>query len=814
MKLSRNWLSQYTDLPMSDQELSEILTTIGLEVEGMEHIESVKGGLQGIVVGHVLTCDKHPDADKLSLTTVDLGNGEEAVQIVCGAPNVAAGQKVLVATVGTTLYNEEGEPWKIKKGKIRGQVSMGMICAEDELGLGKSHDGIMVLPEDVAAGTLAKDYIQLDNDTVYDIGLTPNRSDATSQLGSAKDVAAYLSFHNKNTHAVRKPSLNDFKVEHKSLTFDVEIKDTEACPRYSGLTITGLKIAESPEWMQRRLNAIGVRPINNVVDITNYVLHEMGQPLHAFDADKIPSKKIVVQKLASDTKFTTLDEVERKLHAEDLMICDGDNNGLCIAGVFGGMGSGVTDDTVNIFLESAHFEAGSIRRTSTRHLLRTDAAKVYEKGSDPNITVNALKRAALLMEELAGGTISSEIIDIYPQTIKPKEIQLKYQAVSDMFGVEVSQDDIHNILRAMNMGIKSVSSESILVQVPTDKADVTREVDLLEELMRIYGFNNIPIPTKVQSTISYKQYPDKVAVRNLLSDHLAAMGMYEMMGLSLIESKYYQDNEQIADSELVYINNTSNIHLNIMRPEMMRSGMLSVVHNHNRQQLDVRLFELGKSYKKHEDSFVETEYLTLFLSGNRYAESWMTDSKQMIDFYDLKRTVHSVLGRLGIHKYQVKEITEDNRWLYGMTYHRGKDEICSFGAVHPDIASQMGAKTDVYYAELRMDMLLKALNKEVQVTEPSKYPSSRRDLALVVDKSASYAEMEKIARATDKKLLKDINLFDVYADESRLGEGKKSYAISYIFEDDSKTLKDKEVDKIMNKMIQRYESELGAEIRK
>lgn len=814
MKLSRNWLSQYIDLSMSDDELSEILTTIGLEVEGMDQIEAVKGGLEGIVVGHVLTCEKHPDADKLSVTTVDLGNGEEAAQIVCGAPNVAAGQKVMVATVGTTLYTPEGEAWKIKKGKIRGQVSLGMICAEDELGLGTSHDGIMVLPEDVPTGTLAKNYIDLDNDTVYDIGLTPNRSDATSHLGSAKDVAAYLTYHNGESHSVKAPKVSDFKVDQNTLEFKVEVKDTEACPRYSGITISGVEIKPSPEWMQRKLSAIGVRPINNIVDITNFVLHEMGQPLHAFDADKIPSKKIIVQKLADGSAFTTLDEAARKLHSEDLMICDGEDNGLCIAGVFGGLGSGVTDETQNIFLESAHFEAGGIRRTSTRHLLRTDAAKVYEKGSDPNITVTALKRAALLMKEYAGGTISSDIIDIYPQTIAPKEIHLKYSSVSDMFGVEVSKEDIHSILRAMDMQIKSTGNESILVQVPTDKADVTREVDLLEELMRIYGFNKIPIPTKVQSTISYKSYPDKVDVRNLLSDHLAAQGFYEMMGLSLIESKHYAEQEDISNEAFVYINNTSNIHLDIMRPEMMRSGLISVLHNHNRQQLDVRLFELGKSYQTQGEDYVETEYLTLFMSGKRYTESWMTDSKAQVDYYDLKRYVHGVLSRLGIRKYQVSEITEDSRFLYGLTYHRGRDVICNFGAVHGDIADKMGLKADTFYAEFKMDMLLKALNKEVQVTEPSKFPTSRRDLALVVDKSATFADMEKIARGTDKKLLKDINLFDVYADEDRLGKGKKSYAISYIFEDSTKTLKDKDVDKIMNKMIMKYESELGAEIRK
>lgn len=799
---------------MSDDKLSEILTIIGLEVEGIEQIESVKGGLEGIVVGEVLTCGKHSGADKLSVTTVDLGNGEDPVQIVCGAPNVQAGIKVLVATVGTTLYSAEGEPWKIKKGKIRGEASLGMICAEDELGLGQSHDGIMILPADVPAGTKGADYIDLDNDTVYDIGLTPNRSDATHHIGSARDVAAYLTFHGDEIVDVKMPDISGFKTENTTLEFEVEVEDKVACPRYSGVTISGVTIGQSPEWMQKYLNAVDVRPINVIVDITNFVLHEMGQPLHAFDADKIPSKKIVVKKLADGTEFEALDETTRKLNSDDLMICDGDGNGLCIAGVFGGLHSGVTDDTVNIFLESAHFDASNIRRTSTRHLLRTDAAKVYEKGSDPNVTVTALKRAAQLMVELAGGTVTSKIIDIYPKEIKPVEIHLKYQKVTDMFGVELTKDEIHSILRAMNMEISSVGDSSIKVKVPTDKADVTRDVDLVEELMRIYGFNKIPIPTKVQSTISYKQHPDRVAVRNLLSDHLAAQGFYEMMGLSLIESKHYADQEDIDSKEFVYINNTSNIHLDIMRPEMMRSGLLSVLHNHNRQQLDVRLFELGKSYRANGEDFVETEHLTLFMSGKRYGESWMTNAKESIDYFDIKRYVHSICSRLGIHKYQVSEIENDSRYQYGLSYHRGKDEIVRFGAVHGDIADKMGLKADTYYAEFSMDMIIKALAKEIKVTEPSKFPSSRRDLAVVVDKSVGFADLEKMARSADKKLLKDINLFDVYIDEERLGKDKKSYAISYMFEDATKTLKDKDVDKIMKKIMGSYEHQLSAEIRK
>jgi len=814
MKLSRNWLSRYIDLPMSDDKLSEILTTIGLEVEGIEQIESVKGGLAGIVVGRVLTCGKHPGADKLSVTTVDLGNGDTPVQIVCGAPNVTAGINVLVATVGTTLYGEDGKAFKIKKGKIRGEASLGMICAEDELGLGQRSDGIMILPGDVPAGTLGSDFIDLDNDTVYDIGLTPNRSDATFHIGSARDVASYLTFHSGEIVDVKMPDTSAFKTENTTLEFEVEVIDKVACPRYSGITISNVKMGPSPGWMQKYLNAIDVKPINVIVDITNFVLHEMGQPLHAFDADKIPSKKIVVKKLAEGTEFKALDESTRKLNADDLMICDGNGNGLCIAGVFGGLESGVTDETANIFLESAHFNAGNIRRTSTRHLLRTDAAKVYEKGSDPNVTVAALKRAAQLMVELAGGIITSKIIDEYPTEIKPVEIHLKYQKVTDMFGVELPKDEIHSILRAMNMKMSSVGDDSIKVMVPTDKADVTRDVDLVEELMRIYGFNKIPIPTKVQSTISYKEHPDRVAVRNLLSNHLAAQGFYEMMGLSLIESKHYVHQTEIDNSEFVYINNTSNIHLDIMRPEMMRSGLLSVLHNHNRQQLDVRLFELGKSYRSVNEDFKETEYLTLFMSGKRYGESWMVNAKEPVDYFDIKRYVHSVCSRLGIQKYQVSELENDSRFQYGLSYHRGKDEIVRFGAVQGEISDKMGLKTNTYYAEFNMDMIIKTLAKGIKVIEPSKFPNSRRDLAVVVDKSIGFADLKKMARSADKKLLKEINLFDVYIDEDRLGKAKKSYAISYMFEDATKTLKDKDVDKIMNKIMNSYEHQLSAEIRR
>jgi len=812
MKTSLSWLRRYIDIDLSIDDLSDVLTTIGLEVEGIDEVEMIQGGLKGVVVGEVKTCEKHPDADKLKVTTVNVG-GEEDLQIVCGAPNCAAGEKVLVATLGTTLYNAD-EPWKIKKGKIRGQLSEGMLCAEDELGLGESHDGILLLPKDTKVGTPAAEHFNIESDTVFDIGLTPNRSDATSHFGVAKDVCAYLKINHNYTSDAKEPDVSAFSEGHNSQTIEVEVKDKEACPRYSGVLLTDVKIGESPEWMQKYLKAIGVRPISNIVDITNFVLHELGQPLHAFDADKIRGNKIIVQKASSGDKFLSLDETERTLHEDDLMICDGDGKGMCIAGVFGGLNSGVQDETTSIFLESAHFEAGSIRRTSTRHLLRTDAAKVYEKGSDPNITVMALKRAALLMVEYAGATIASEVVDEYPTEIKPVEITLSYAKVNRLIGTNVTPEEIHNILRAMYMEITPVNEEQIKVNVPTNKADVTRDVDLIEEILRIYGFNKIPIPTKVSSTLSFTEFPSKRMIKETIANYLSAQGLNEMMGLSLIESKNYREVLPLDDNDLVYINNTSNIHLDIMRPEMMVSGLLSVLHNHNRQQQDVRLYEFGKSYKKTEEDFEEIEYLTIFLSGKRRAESWRHDFKSQVDFFDLKKTINSALGRLGVSSYQISE-SEDERFIYGLKYHRGPNTLVEFGQVDSEILMKLGIKSNVFYAEIPIKGLVKAakgVKNTVKVI--SKYPSMRRDLALVVDKSVKFEAIQKIATKVDKKLLQEINLFDVYTNEEHIGKGKKSYAVSYLFEDVTKTLNDKEVDKIMKKMIGSYEHQLGAEIRK
>ncbi len=810
MKVSLQWLKNYIDTDHEPKELGDILTTLGLEVEGMESTESIKGGLQGVVVGHVTSCRQHPNADRLSLTTVNVGQ-EEDIQVVCGAPNVAEGQKVLVATVGTTLYSSEGEPWSIKKGKIRGEVSEGMICAEDELGIGQSHDGIMVLDDHWQPGTAASEVHPVENDVVYDIGLTPNRSDATSHLGVAQDLAAYFRVNEGRTEDLRTPEVSMFKVDQQTLNIDVEVLNHKACPRYSGITISGIEVKESPAWLKNRLNSIDVRPINNIVDITNFVLHELGQPLHAFDADKISGNKIIVDVLPNDSKFRSLDEQERTLTDQDLMICDGDKKGMCIAGVFGGIDSGVTENTKNIFLESAHFNASWIRKTSTRHLLRTDAAKCFEKGSDPNITVYALERAANLIKELAGGMISSELIDIYPQEIKPVEIHLKYEKVNDMLGINLAPDKIHEILRAMNMEILPVDDQSIKVMVPTNKADVTRDVDLVEEILRVYGFNNIPVPTKVLSTINYTNYPNKNQIKNKVSDFLSNIGFNEMMNMSLIESKNYEGLDSYDPENFVFINNTSNIHLDIMRPEMLLSGLTAVQHNKNRQQHNLKLYELGKAYVKKADDYEETEFLTLFLTGNETV-SWKPGSNSEMDFYDLKTEVHKILSLLGISKFQVEEL-DDSRFEFGLRYFRGPNELVRFGEVG-EMSNRMGIKEVVYYAEFNVASLVAAVSKKQYVSEISKFPSSKRDLSVVVDEHVKFGELKAIAQKTDRKILKEVGLFDIYKNEEQLGKGKKSYAMNFLFENQERTLKDKEIEKIMTKMIQGFESQLGAVIRK
>ena len=814
MNVSLNWLRDYLDIGLKPEKISEVLTDIGLEVEGLEEVESVPGGLAGIVVGEVVECGKHPGADRLSLTKVNVGE-EEPLQIVCGAPNVAQGQKVLVATVGTTLHPTAGEPFKIKKGKIRGEVSMGMICAEDEIGLGTNHDGIMVLPAETSIGAPAAEVFELQSDHVFEIGLTPNRSDATNHLGVAFDLAAALRTNYNSDALVKRPDVSDFKAG-SGQPIAVEVRNPELCPRYAGLTIEDLKIGPAPEWMQDRLKAVGVRPINNVVDITNFVLHEMGQPLHAFDLEKIGGNKIVVQTLPAGTKFLSLDEVERSLRAEDLMICDGNDQPMCIGGVFGGLNSGVSDSTTSIFLEAAHFDAGSVRRSSMGHNLRTDAAKVFEKGSDPNIVVEALKRAALLLQEYASATISSPLIDLYPQQIEPKQIQVRYQRVNELIGTEIPAERVHAILETMDMHILKHDQDSFTVAVPTNKSDVIREVDVIEEILRIFGFNNVPSPQEITTSMVVAPNPDPNAIRELIGDLLASNGFHEMMALSLSESRYYGGGPEAKQVPgLVYINNTSNVHLDIMRPDLLISGLEAVVRNQNRRNTDLRLFEFGRSYHLDGEKYDETNHLTILLSGRRVAENWHPAyGEGQVSFYTLKAAVELVLGRLGISGLQIEEAPAET-YTYGLRLRRGPMVIADLGRVKDEICTPAGAKVEVFFADFNWDNVLRVLpRKHMQLEELNKYPTVRRDLALVVDQSVRFADLQRLAQKTEKQLLTAVNLFDVYENEEQLGAGKKSYALSFILESKDKTLTDKMVDKVINRIADAFATQLAATVRR
>ncbi|MEM6724399.1 MAG: phenylalanine--tRNA ligase subunit beta, partial [Bacteroidota bacterium] len=799
MNVSYNWIKQYLDVDLPAEELSDLLTEIGLEVEHMTEFESLPGGLQGLVVGHVLECGKHPNADKLSLTKVDVG-GEEHLQIVCGAPNVAAGQKVIVATNGAMIHPIEGEPFKIKRAKIRGVESNGMICAEDEIGIGHSHDGILVLPAEIETGTAAADYFNIERDTIFEIGLTPNRSDATYHIGVAEDLAAALKINFEHNGAVQKPDTSTFEIHNTDLPVEVVVENYDACPRYSGLTISNLQIGPSPEWLVNRLKSIGVRAINNVVDITNFILHEQGQPLHAFDLDKVAGRKIMVKNLPEGTKFTTLDEVERSLHAEDLMICDGDSNGMCIGGVFGGITSGVTDQTTTIFLESAHFEARQLRRSSTRHLLRTDAAKVFEKGSDPNNTVNALKRAAQLMVELAGGVVSSEIVDLYPNPIAPKKIEVRFDQVRRLIGAEISDQMILDILDALNMQVLSREFTHFVVAVPTNKADVTREADVIEEILRIYGFNKVEFPYHVKSSLSYSPKPNPHLLKNQIGDLLAANGFLEAMALSITQSRYYKEFLPRPEAELVYINNTSNQHLDVMRPDMLFSALDAVLHNQNHSNQDVKLFEFGRTYRFEGEETVEQEHLSLVLSGNKTPENWLASSSNESTFYTLKAYVEQVINKLGLGNYQRSLMDDHPALSQGMRYHRGPQDIVVFGKVKGGLCRDFGIKGAVYFADFNWNVIMKAMKKQkVTFKELPKFPSSRRDLALVVAKDLNFEDIAQVIRKESKKLLQHLDLYDVYDNEEKLGAGKKSYMVGMTFQDPGKTLTDKEIDKVMNK---------------
>ncbi|CAM1340324.1 phenylalanine--tRNA ligase subunit beta [Tenacibaculum aestuarii] len=808
MKISYNWLKQFLQTDWEAEKTGELLTDLGLEVEGIEKVESIKGSLQGVVVGEVKTCIKHPNADKLKITTVDLGNGSP-VQIVCGAPNVDAGQKVPVATVGTMLYDEKGEGFKIKKGKIRGEESHGMICAEDELGLGKSHDGIMILDESLAPGTPCSDVFNIETDYVFEIGLTPNRSDAMSHYGVARDLRAGLIQQGTNIELIS-PSVSDFHVDERILKIDIEVEDKELVPRYCGITITDVEVKESPEWIQNRLKAIGLAPKNNIVDITNYVLHELGQPLHAFDASKIRGGKVVVKTLEEGTKFTTLDDVERELSSEDIMICDADSKPLCIGGVFGGANSGVTESTHTIFLESAYFNPVSVRKTAKRHGLNTDASFRFERGIDINTTKYALKRAALLIEEYAGGKMSSDILDFYPVKLEDFEVFLSFENAYKLIGQEIPKETIKKILASLDIKINSVTEAGLGLVVPSYRTDVQREADIIEEILRVYGYNNVEFSHKLNTSISFDS-DINVKVENIVADQLSSLGFNETMANSLTKADYLELSENLNPEHSVEMLNPLSNDLKVMRQSLLFSGLESVAYNINRKQNSLKFYEFGKTYHKYESGYQEDKHLTLFVTGNRTQDSWKVAS-QASDFFYLKGIVTTLLSRLGIDNLKTTP-TKSDVFSEGITLSLGKMKLVELGVVKRAILKEFSIKQEVLFADFNWQTILGLVgNKKIKVADLPKFPAVKRDLALLLDNKVEFKDIYNLAFQSERKLLKEVDLFDVYEGD-KLPEGKKSYAVSFVLQDENKTLEDKQIDKIMQKLQQTFEKNLDAVLR-
>lgn len=819
MKISYSWLQQYIDLDIDPQKLSELLTDGGLEVEGLEKVESIKGGLDGIIIGQVLTCEKHPNADKLSITTVDIGH-ESALPIVCGAPNVAQGQKVLIAVVGTTLYDGE-ESFKIKKSKIRGEVSEGMICAEDELGLGKSHDGIMVLPEDAVIGNYARDYFNVTDDWIYEIGLTPNRADATSHIGSARDLVAVINrFNPSKKLKLKLPDVSTFKIDTTDkLPIEIKVDDKNACPRYSGICISNIEVKNSPKWLQDKLISIGLRPINNVVDITNFVLMETGQPLHAFDYDTIKGNKVIVKTLQKGDKFVTLDDVERTLTEKDLMICN-EVEAMCFAGVFGGKNFGVEESTTNIFLESAYFDAVSVRKTSKHHNLKTDASFRFERGADPNITIYALKRAAILIKEICGGKIASDIQDIYPEPINRWPIELRYKQLDRLIGQKIPHEMVKSILLDLDIQIAKESETGLSLIIPTYKVDVTREVDVIEEILRIYGYNQIEISEHIQSSLSYRQNPDLDKITNTISDFLVAKGYTETMNNSLSKRDFYLENDFYEDSKSIKILNPLSSELNVMRQSLIVGGLESISKNVKHKRTDIKTFEFGSQYWVQDPDADEVSkkynqdtHLAIFLSGNKNGESWNVKSEP-IDFFDLKTIVQQLLQKLGINTRGLRFTELQNEiYSYALEFKIKKNSFACIGKVDSRICTKLDIDQDIYFADINWSKLTSYIkNYKVKYAEIAKFPEVRRDLALLVDSSTQFAAIESAVWNVERSLLKSVNLFDVYEGKG-IPNGKKSYAISCILQDENKTLTDKVIDKTMNKVFKALEREFNAELR-
>ncbi len=840
MNISFSWLKEYVDLEgMTPQELDDLLTFSGLEVDSLEKVETIKGGLEHVVIAQVLTCEPHPDSDHLHLTTVDVGTGTP-LNIVCGAPNVAAGQKVVCAQIGTKIYTSDTEYYEIKKGKLRGAVSEGMLCAADELQLGTDHAGIMVLPDDAPVGMPAKEYFNVQDDYLLEVAITANRMDAISHIGVARDVVAVRNTREGKNLKLRWPEVASLDGAaagegcHAGKAVDVVVEDPTLCPRYTGITLRGVRVGESPEWLQNRLRTVGLRPINNVVDVTNFVMMEVGQPLHAFDADQIASGKVVVKRLPQGTKFTTLDGVERTLDARDLMICQAapdnadkaDAEGLCIAGVFGGLKSGVTTETQNVFLESAYFNPVSIRKTSQRHTLKTDASYRYERGCDPNITPWALKRAVQLIQQLAGGTICGSMIDLYPQPIERPTVEVNYQRMFSLIGQEIPLEAIRTALTSLDIEIAAESAEGMTLRPPTCKADVTRECDIVEEIMRIYGYNNIHFEEELHSCLSYGAKPNPRRLQNVVSDLLTDNGFSEIMNNSLTKAAYYENNADFPIARAVHILNPLSKELNVMRQSLLYGGMECIVRNINYKQKDLKLYEFGRSYETTApadgdaqaavtDKYKETQHLAIWMTGAQQPESWKVPTQE-VDFFALKGHVMNILRRMRMNmsRLQFQPATE-KYYAQGVdvVFRDSGKQLCSFGVLGKELLRSTDCKQQVFYADFDWTLLLKSYPaKEVLYADVPNFPEVRRDLALVLSKNVTFAEIERVAYSTEKKLLKRVGLFDVYEGKG-ITEGMKSYAVSFILQDKDKTLTDKQIESVMEKLQKNLENQLGATIR-
>ncbi|TVZ55109.1 phenylalanyl-tRNA synthetase beta subunit [Lutibacter sp. Hel_I_33_5] len=808
MKISYTWLQQFLQLDWEASKTGELLTDLGLEVEGIETKETIKGSLQGVIVGEVLECIQHPNADRLKITKVDLGTGEP-LQIVCGAPNVAAGQKVPVATIGTMLYDDKGAGFKIKKGKIRGEESHGMICAEDELGLGKSYDGILVLEDTIEVGTPLATVYNVQSDQVFEIGLTPNRADSMSHYGVARDLRAGLMQNDINLELIS-PSVSDFHVDERTLRIDVDVEDKDLVPRYCGITISDVEVKDSPEWIQNRLKAIGLTPKNNIVDITNYVLHELGQPLHAFDTAKIKGNKVVVKNLKEGTKFITLDEVERELSSEDIMICDAEDNPLCIGGVFGGLKSGVTENTNAIFLEAAYFNPVSIRKTAKRHALNTDASFRFERGIDINTTEYALKRAALLIEEYAGGKMASDILDVYPEKMEDFQVFLSYENAYRLIGQEIPKETIKKILASLEIKISSETEGGLGLTIPSYRVDVQREADIIEEILRVYGYNNVEFSHKLNTSISFDT-TNETKIENIVANQLSALGFNETMANSLTKEDYVNLTENLQLEHNVEMLNPLSSDLKVMRQSLLFSGLESVSYNINRKNNTLKFYEFGKTYHKFQDKYQEDKHLTLFVTGNRTKDGWNAASR-ISDFFYVKGIITTLLSRLGVHKLKTTPVKSDI-FSEGISFGLGKIKLVDFGTVKQSILKEFSIKQEVLYADFNWENILKLTGKKnLKVSDMPKFPAVKRDLALLLDDKVEFKEIYNLAFQSEKNLLKEVDLFDVYEGD-KLPEGKKSYAVSFVLQDESKTLADKQIDKIMQKLQQTFEKNLDAVLR-